>query len=189
MSKSPRCVCPLSLSSHAALSLSHQELSEKAPQALLEILLTGLTLGSLPTPLYLPKPWNHLYLLCLPWNSRSQTWSSSPLWHYITHTLPYPPVEWNPLPNPSSHVLTPNQLPCSPTESPGTPRGRGRWCLWVTIQGARTRLISLHTRGRSITPERQSQKGFRQLRQIYCSTPSLSYPHIQDIFRELSEFL
>lgn len=50
------CLSPVPLLTRWALPQSHQELSEKVPQALLEILLTGLTLGSLLTPLYLPKP-------------------------------------------------------------------------------------------------------------------------------------
>lgn len=190
------CLSPVPLLTRWALPQSHQELSAKAPQALLEILLTGLTLGSLLTSLYLPKPWNNLYLLCLTWNSRSQT--SPP-----TLESPFPSgtttltcchiPPWNVTEIPFLTLL----LTCSSQISfpavPQTPQvhpeaGAGGACEWQFREQG-TRFISLHTRERSITPKRQSQKGFRQFRQSYCSTPFLSYHHIQDIFREFSELL
>lgn len=123
VTKRPRCVCALLLGSPSVSPGTFW----KSSSALLEKLLTGL--GSLLTPLYLPKPRNNLNILCLTRNPRSRT--APPTLQLRSSPI----LQHNVLPHPSRNVTgTPflallltcspqisSLLPCSPTDSPGTP--------------------------------------------------------------------
>lgn len=123
-----------------------------------ENLLTGLTLGSLLTPLYFPKPRNNLCLLCLTRNSRSQIAPPTLESPFLSDTAVQQShtatslhgMSLKPLPNHPSHVLIPNQLLGS-LQSHRTPRYTQRQLQVVPVSD------NLRSKGQDLstcTPEK-----------------------------------